>query len=188
MYIYSYYAADGTPLYIGKAAQVLLRFQQHWQTDSWMGEVASITVRGPYPEEDVLFYEKKHITEEQPLYNVNGLRFSEANKWVKDPYEVRNFETVADFQDYYRVQPDTLQRATYYFRLVDLEVLRILQFYRNSDVSGIVREALEIGVQELAKRLDHEDIYAEALERMAHSEGWRRNRQRHKRRNFKRIN
>jgi len=166
MYVYSYYAADGTPLYIGQAKQVLMRFEQHRQNDDWMKYVELVTVRGPYPVEEVSFYEQFHITDEQPLYNRNSRYIDESDETVEDPYPVHHFGSVQDFEKYFWVQPDTYQRATHYFRKIDLEVLRALKYHLCCDFSKLVREAVEIGMREIASRAGHADIYSEVLEEM----------------------
>ncbi len=176
MFVYSFYAADGTALYIGQAKQVLTRYEQHCSKDAWMKHVKEVMLRGPYPLEKVNFYEQIHIAEEQPLYNCNSRYIDEPAGAVGDPYPCRRFDTVEDFVAYCTLRPDTYQRGTYYLRVIDLEVLRTLQFYLRYDISELVREALEIGMGEMARRIGHDDIYAEVLETMINAEVMRKNR------------
>ncbi len=176
MYVYSFYGADGSALYIGQAKQVLTRYEQHRSKDDWMKYVRVVTVRGPYPSDKVGFYEQLHIADEQPIYNCNSRYIDKQTAAGEDPYPFHRFETVEDFVVYFTVQPDTYQRGTYYLRVIDLEVLRTLQFYLRYDVSELVREAMEIGMSEMAKRIGHDDIYAEVLETMINAEVVRQNR------------
>ena len=161
MYIYSYFANDGSPLYVGSTSQVLQRFRQHQQEEGWMVKVASITVRGPYSEKQVEEFEKMYISNLQPAYNTNSLYYTELSEFYDDS-EVKCFSSVSEFIEYYTLKPDTYHRGTYYLRNEDHEVIRMLKFYRNEDISSIVRDALKIGLDQLAKETGHNDIYSEA--------------------------
>ncbi len=162
MYIYSYYAKDGTLLYIGSTGKLLQRFRQHKQEEGWMVKVASISVRGPYTEKTVAEYERLYVSRYQPVYNTNLIGYEEYPDFVDDREE-RYFSTVAEFEDYYSLLPNTYQRATYYLKLEDLEALRLLQFYCNEDRSEIVRQALKIGFETIAEAIGHNNIYEEAV-------------------------
>ena len=161
MYIYSYFANDGSILYIGSTEQVLQRFRQHQQEEVWMTKVASITVRGPYSERLVTDFEKMYISKFQPVYNSNSLYYSDCSDFYDDS-DVKCFSSVSEFVEYYSIQPDTYHRSTYYLRSDDLEVLRILSFHMNYEKSALVRDALKIGLTQIAKENGHEDIYREA--------------------------
>lgn len=180
MYVYCYFSEDGKPLYVGSTRHVLERFRQHKHNEPWMKNVARVVVRGPYPEEEVLDFEKKYIAEEQPLFNVNSL-ITDGEFPQEDPYDVLKFDTVSDFESHFLVHSGAYQRATYYLRIEDLEALRMLCYYRDDEISSTVREALEIGIDALAKQLGHENIYTEARERVFCSEKWRRSKQKSRR-------
>lgn len=79
-----------------------------------------------------------------------------------DDSDVRSFSSVSEFVEYYTLCPDTYQRGTYYLRSEDLEAIRLLAFYSKSEKSAVVRDALKIGLDELAKGIGRENIYAEA--------------------------
>ena len=72
------------------------------------------------------------------------------------------FFSAAEFVEYYTCCPDTYQRGTYYLRSEDLEAIRLLSFYTKNEKSAIVRDALKIGLDELAKGIGRDNIYAEA--------------------------
>ena len=161
MYIYSYFAIDGTPLYVGSTGQVLQRFRQHQQEDSWMANIASIIVRGPYPGKLVDEFERMYVSKLHPAYNNNLLYYNACSDFYDDT-DVRSFSSVKEFVEYYTLCPDTYQRGTYYLRCEDIEAIRLLAFYTKNEKSAIVRDALKIGLTELAKDIGCENIYAEA--------------------------
>ena len=161
MYIYSYFAIDGTPLYVGSTGQVLQRFRQHQREDAWMANIATITVRGPYPGKLVDEFERMYVSKLHPAYNSNLLYYNDCSDFYDDT-DVRSFSSVTEFVEYYTLCPDTYQRGTYYLRSEDLEAIRLLCFYTHSEKSALVRDALKIGLTEIGKEINHENIYGEA--------------------------
>lgn len=160
MYIYSYFDKDGTPLYVGSTTQVLQRYYLHKQERSWISTVNAITVRGPYPEDLVYDFEKMYISKLQPLYNINSLNYTENPNFL-DTSEEKHFSSISEFVAFYKLQPDTLMRSTHYLRKVDIEVIHKLAFYMDIDKSELVRDALTIGLTQLANDCAHKDIYNE---------------------------
>ena len=130
MYIYSYFAIDGTPLYVGSTGQVLQRFRQHQREDAWMANIATITVRGPYPGKLVDEFERMYVSKLHPAYNSNLLYYNDCSDFYDDT-DVRSFSSVTEFVEYYTLCPDTYQRGTYYLRSEDLEAIRLLCFCIN---------------------------------------------------------
>ena len=160
MYIYSYFDKDGTPLYVGSTWQVLQRFRIHQYEHDWMSKVISITVRGPYPDDLVYEFEKNYISKMQPIYNVNSLDYNESPDFI-DTSDKKYFSSITEFVEFYKQQPDTILSSTYYLRKIDIEVIRHLAFYMDVEKSALVRDALEIGLTQLANECNHEDIYNE---------------------------
>lgn len=57
-------------------------------------------------------------------------------------------------------------RKTYYLRPKDVEALTILCHYTRVEVSAMVRETFERGLQSIANEIGYEDLYAEAEENL----------------------
>lgn len=67
--VYRFYDRSGTLLYVGMTGRLLMRPQQHEQTQPWWNEVATMTVEH-YPDRpSASFAEKAAVRAENPLYN-----------------------------------------------------------------------------------------------------------------------
>ena len=161
MYIYFYRDKDHELIYVGSTCDVLQRFYQHQNSDGWMKEVSGVTIRGPYNGDECLEFEKLYISHFKPLYNKQSMDYKEHLDF-RDVSSSWTFNSIDEFIDFYSAKPDSLQRSTYYLRLEDIEVLRILRFLYHEDASALVRTALGIGFAKLARNIDHADIYQEA--------------------------
>ena len=166
MYVYFYYAEDGNLLYIGSTKDVLMRFQQHKESECWMGSVHSITVKGEYDIEDALYFEKYYIAKAKPVYNVKSVYSIIGNENTVDEAPELHFSTVESFISYYSARPEMLHRATYYLRKVDIEAMNILKYYTGDDLVDIAPKAFEIGIKEIIKELGYTDIYDTAYDRV----------------------
>lgn len=167
MYVYAYYNKDSEAIYVGSSQQPLIRFYQHKQDDEWMNQVNSVSVWGPYDGETALTVEKSLISFYKPEYNTNSLDY----KLLPKPDFINNhelhFHSIKEFVQYFKAQPDTLERCTFYLRRIDREALRVLGFYYNEDLSLLVRELLSMGIETKAKQLNLTDIYEEASQNLS---------------------
>lgn len=167
MYIYAYYNNDSEAIYVGSSQQPIIRFYQHRQDDDWMNQVKSVSVWGPYNNETALTIEKSLISFYKPEYNANSLDY----KLLPKPVFINNhglhFHSIKEFEQYFKAQPDTLERCTFYLRRIDREALRVLGFYCNEDLSLLVRELLSMGIETKAKQLNLTDIYEEASQNLS---------------------
>ena len=66
---------------------------------------------------------------------------------------------------------EMLVRKTYYLRLTDIEALTILCHETRVEVSAMVREIFERGINSIADELEYGDVYAQAKENIANGVG-----------------
>lgn len=74
-FVYRYYDADGTLLYVGVTIDPKQRHMNHGYQSPWFRDIASYRLTGPFISEDAgtraRAYERQTIFNEHPLHNVN---------------------------------------------------------------------------------------------------------------------
>lgn len=68
-------------------------------------------------------------------------------------------------------ETEILERKTYYLRLKDIEALTILCHTTRVEVSAMVREIFERGINSIAEEMNYGDVYAQAEENLANGVG-----------------
>lgn len=75
VYVYVYYGADDTPLYVGQTTDLFAREHHHRSKSPWWGEVSYREVVSMHDERaDGLYAEAEEIRRIQPRYNVRHKR------------------------------------------------------------------------------------------------------------------
>lgn len=77
-------------------------------------------------------------------------------------------------------EQEKLERKTYYLRPKDIEALTILCHETRVEVSAMVREIFERGINSIAAEMEYGDVYAQAEENLANGVG-------SKKKSFKKI-
>lgn len=161
MYTYAYYDQSGSPIYVGMAKDVLKRFKEHQRVDDWANEIASITVWGLYPgKTEATQAERNLIGSLRPKYNQMFSEYQAIENFGYAP--LTHFASTDEFVNYYSNKPDTLDRRTHYFSNLDLEALRVIIYYTNTEASLLMRRYLAEGIQRDQERIGHPGIYEEA--------------------------
>jgi hypothetical protein len=77
-YMYRYFGADGTLLYIGVSDDWTRRARQHWLSKPWALDILSVGLEEYASRPAVLAAERRAIKSERPLYNVQHNRGTSA--------------------------------------------------------------------------------------------------------------
>ncbi len=166
MYVYAYHTTNRETLYIGSTRHVLGRFQQHKRENEWMGKVASITVWGPYEEDEGLFCEKVLVAKEKPIHNTNmadGFWNEDAPILHQEGITFKNYNTM---KQYFNSLPTEPKRCTFYLLTEDYEALRILSHHCGEPLSELTRNLLRDAILSKAAEIHRPDIYTEAKDRL----------------------
>lgn len=167
MYVYAYRTANHETLYVGSTRHVLNRFQQHRKESTWMEQVSSITVWGPYEDNEGLLCEKVLLSKEKPIHNINiaeGFWNEDAPILHQTGVSFKNYNVM---KKYFHTLPDEPKRCTFYLLTEDYEALRILSHHCGESLSELTRNLLRDAILCKAAEIHRPDIYTEARNRLA---------------------
>ena len=75
-------------------------------------------------------------------------------------------ENPTDMKKFFKNHPNESSRYTFYLPNDEIEALRLLSFYSDVNISDLAGEILRKGIQDMAARLGHPDIFEEARGRL----------------------